>query len=165
MLLGDRGDCGSLGRRERAEKKFDIFPQDEIASDTYSLVGVALGVPHNELNLAIENPTFCVDLLHEHLCAFQRGLANERPRAGKDHGITNSNWLLRCCRTGKGNGEDRSQWSDPLAQVHISSPMVVFRMATNFIVIRKTVICGGPTVNGARRGSRRHFPCKADATG
>ena len=104
VLLGDRRDRRAFGRRERAEKEIDILAQDQVARDTDSLVGIALGVADDQLDLATEHAALGVDLLDEHLRALQRGLTDERAGSGQDHRIAHPDCsLLRCSRTRKGD--------------------------------------------------------------
>ena len=59
------------------------------------LVGVALGVPGDELELAAEDAALGVDLLDEHHGALGGRLAEQRGRAGERHGHADLDGLLR----------------------------------------------------------------------
>ena len=95
VLLRDRRDSRAFGRGERAEQEIDVVAQDQIARDAHRLVGVALGVTRDELDLAAEDAAFGVDLLDEHLRALHRRLADQRARPRQDHRIADADGFLR----------------------------------------------------------------------
>jgi hypothetical protein len=90
VLLGHRRHRRAFGRRERAHQEVDVLAQDQVARDAHRLVGIALGVAHQQLELAAEHAAFGVGLVDEHLRAFQRRLADQCTRPGQDHRVADA---------------------------------------------------------------------------
>ena len=123
VLLGHRRDGRPFGRRQRADQELDVLAQDQVAGDAYGLVGVALGVAHDELELAAENAALGVDLLDEHLRALERRLADQRAGTGEDDRIADPDGLLRRGDAGD-EGAEREETEDEMLQpAHGVSPV------------------------------------------
>ena len=95
VLLCDDRDGRTLGRGQGADQEIDVLLQDQLASHAHRLVGVRLGVAHQQFELAAEHAALGVDLVHEHLGALRRGVAEEGRGPGERHRHPDLDGLLR----------------------------------------------------------------------
>ncbi len=123
VLLGDDRDRGALRRGERAHEEVDVLLQDQLAGDAHRLVGIALGVAREQLDLAAEHAALGVQLVHVHLGALERGLAEERARSGEDHGEADLDRLLGL--GGERRRQGQSEQHGQKAQQHGVPPLAL----------------------------------------
>jgi hypothetical protein len=124
VLLGHHADCRALGRGQGAGQEVHVLAQDQLPAHPDRLVGVALGVAGEQLELAAQDAPLGIDLLHEHLGALERRLAEQRAGAGQDHREADLDGLLGRARRRRQQGRRGQDGHDQEdgASVHACSP-------------------------------------------